>query len=216
MPPGGFDEELYGNNFTHTAAGFGQVSFNLPDGFQLQAGGAIRRGPRRTGLNFVPEYSPFLDQSMDKSFSGHNFTGKVALNWKVDPNNFLYAFVASGAKPGGLNISLYTYPQQPIPAPFGQEYVVDYEVGWKSSLFDNHVRTQSAASTTTSATSRSPSRSRTTRISTTELNDPSGTKLYGFEASAQAVFGGLSVNRTSASSTASSARSTTQEPRASA
>ncbi len=31
-------------------------------------------------------------------------------------------------------------------------------------------------------------------VLSTEQNDPSGTKLYGFEASAQAVFGGLSLN----------------------
>jgi iron complex outermembrane receptor protein len=38
VPPGGFDEDLYGRNLTKTYAGFGQVSFNLPAGFQLQAG----------------------------------------------------------------------------------------------------------------------------------------------------------------------------------
>jgi iron complex outermembrane receptor protein len=195
VPPGIFDEELYGNNFTHTAGGFGQVSFNLPSGFQLQVGGRYTAwSTRNVGLDFVPEYSPFLDQAMDKSFSGHNVTGKVALNWKVDPNNFLYAFVASGAKPGGLNISLYTYPQLPIPDPFGQEYVVDYEIGWKSSLFDNHVRTQIGGFYSDfrhfQVAIPIPNNPRFSM----ELNDPNSTKLYGFEASAQAVFGGLSIN----------------------
>jgi iron complex outermembrane receptor protein len=195
VPPGVFDEELYGNNFTHTVAGFGQVSFNLPDGFQLQAGARYSAwATRNVGLNFVPEFSPFLDQAMDKSFDGHNVTGKVALNWKVDQNNFLYAFVASGAKPGGLNISLYTFPQQPIPAPFGQEYVVDYEIGWKSSLFDNHLRTQIGAFYNNFSHFQVIVPIPNNPRFSTELNAPNGTKLYGFEASAQAVIGGLSVS----------------------
>ena len=66
----------------------------------------------------------------------------MALNWEVDPDNFLSASVASGSKPGGLNTSVYAFPQAPITAPFRQEYVTDYEVGWKSRFFDRHVQTQ--------------------------------------------------------------------------
>ena len=176
-------------------AGFGQVNFNLPGGFQLQAGGRYTAwSTRNVGLDFVPEYSPFLDQSMDESFSGHNFTGKVALNWKVDDNNFLYAFVATGAKPGGLNISLYTYPEQPIPAPFGQENVVDYEIGWKSSLFDNHLRTQIGGFYSNFSHFQVAIPIPNNPHFSTELNDPNSTKIYGFEASAQARFGGFALS----------------------
>ena len=38
VPFGGFDEELNGVNHTYGVAGFGQVSFQLPAGFQLQVG----------------------------------------------------------------------------------------------------------------------------------------------------------------------------------
>ena len=31
------------------------------------------------------------------------FNGKAAINWTIDPNNFVYAFVATGSKAGGLN-----------------------------------------------------------------------------------------------------------------
>jgi len=195
VPPGGFDEELYGNNITHTAAGFGQVSFNLPDGFQLQAG--LRYSAWSTtnvGLDFVPEYAPFLNQSMNETFSGQNLTGKVTLNWKVDNDNFLYAFVATGAKPGGLNISLYAFPQQAIPAPFGQEYVTDYEIGWKSRLFDDHLRTQIGAYYNNFQHFQVIIPIPNNPQFSTEDNDPNGTKLYGFEASAQAVLGALSIN----------------------
>jgi iron complex outermembrane receptor protein len=60
-------------------------------------------------------------------------TGKVALNYTLDENNLLYAFIARGYKPGGFNSASSV---------FSPETVLDYEVGWKSSLLENHIRTQ--------------------------------------------------------------------------
>ena len=195
VPPGGFDEELYGNNYTHTAAGFGQLSFNLPDGFQLQAGARYSAwSTKNVGIDFVPEFAPFLNQSINSTYSGQNLTGKITLNWKANDDNFLYAFVATGAKPGGLNASLFAFPQQPIPAPFAQEYVTDYEIGWKSRLFDDHLRTQIGAYYNNFSHFQVSIPIPNNPQLSSEQNDPSGTKLYGFEASAQAVFGGFSVN----------------------
>ncbi|HEY5411220.1 MAG TPA: TonB-dependent receptor, partial [Caulobacteraceae bacterium] len=195
VPPGGFDEDLVGPNNTHTLAAFGQVSFNLPDGFQLQGG--LRYSKWSTTnhvLFYVPEFSPFLDQMQDQTFTGDNLTGKVTLNWKLDNDNFLYAFVATGAKPGGLNTSLYTFPQTAIPAPFGQEYVTDYEIGWKSRLLDGHLRTQVGAYYNNFDHFQVIIPLPNNPLLSTEQNDPSGTKLYGLEASAQAALGALSLN----------------------
>ena len=195
VPPGGFDEDLYGHNPTGTYAAFGQVSFNLPHGFQLQGG--VRYSLWSTSnqtVYFVPEYAPLLTQPQDQRYHGNNLTGKVTLNWNLDSRNFLYAFVASGAKPGGLNTSLYTYPQQPIPAPFGQEYVVDYEIGWKSRFLNNHVRTQVGAYYNDFFNFQLSVPLPNNPQFTTEVNNTSPTRLYGFEGSVQAVFGHLNLN----------------------
>ncbi|MEA1652654.1 TonB-dependent receptor [Nitrospirillum sp. BR 11164] len=63
-------------------------------------------------------------------------TGKVALNWKPDADTLFYAFAARGYKPGGFNSST---------SEFSPETVWDYEVGWKSTLLDGHLRTQLGA-----------------------------------------------------------------------
>jgi len=141
----------------------------------------------------VPEFAPFLNQLQNETYTGDDLTGKVTLNWKINDANFLYAFVATGAKPGGLNTSLYTFPQVPIPAPFAQEYVTDYEIGWKASTFDGHLRTQIGAYYNDFKHFQVIIPLPNNPLLSTEQNDPSGTKLYGFEASAQAVFGGLSL-----------------------
>lgn len=63
-------------------------------------------------------------------------TGKVSLNWTPDTNNLIYGFVARGYKPGG-----FTSPTNA----FRPETVIDYEIGWKSTLAAGHVRTQLSA-----------------------------------------------------------------------
>jgi iron complex outermembrane recepter protein len=195
FPPGVLDTYLNGVNLTHTYAGFGQVSFNLPAGFQLQVGGRYSAwSSTNKGLYSIPEYAPFYDQTQDQQTSGNNLTGKITLNWNLDSANFLYAFVATGAKPGGLNGSLYAGPAVPIPAPFKQEYVVDYEIGWKSRFFDNHLRTQLGAYYNDFHHFQVSLPLPNDPQFSTEQNDPNSTKLYGVEASAQAVFGGLSIN----------------------
>ena len=194
VPPGVYDEDLIGQNITHNYAGFGQVSFKLPAGFELQAGARYSIwSTTNHGLYFVPEYGSLLSQYQSERDHGDNTTGKVTLNWNLDSKNFLYAFVATGAKPGGLNTSLYAYPQQPIPAPFKQEYVTDYEIGWKSRLFDNHVKTQIGAYYNNFKDFQVSVPLPNNPQFSTELNSPKAT-LYGVEAQAQAVFGDLSVN----------------------
>ena len=195
FPPGGFDEALEGTNLTHNWAVFGQVSYDLPAGFQLQVGGRYSQWFTHNAVRFyVPEpgLTPFFNFTWDGSYSGDNVTGKVTLNWNMNAHNFLYAFVASGAKPGGLN-NIALFGGGPVP-PFAQETVTDYEIGWKSSMFDNHLRTQVGAYDNSFHNFQVIVAQPGVPSQTTELNVPGETKLYGVEGSAEAVFGDFSFN----------------------
>jgi iron complex outermembrane receptor protein len=190
VPPGIVDEDLYGENPTWNAAAFGQVSFNLPKGFQIQAG--VRYSYWSTTNNAVfdvPEFGLYYPQNQTET--GDNVTGKITLNWAVNDDNFLYAFVATGAKPGGLNDAVYFVGN--IPPPFRQEYVVDYEGGWKARLFDGHLHTQLGFYYNSFKNFQVIIPIPDNPLESTELNNPSATKLYGFEASGQAVFGAFSA-----------------------
>ena len=68
--------------------------------------------------------------------SDNRMTGKIALNWKPDADNLVYAFVARGYKAGGYQTPART---------FKPETVIDYEFGWKSAFLDRHVKTQIGA-----------------------------------------------------------------------
>ncbi len=196
--PYGLNENLEGVNNTHSSAIFGQVTYKLPHGFELQAG--VRYSSWYTANNPVRYYVPSLvafgyDFRQSQYYTGHNVTGKVSLNWTLDSNNFLYAFVASGAKPGGLNTTLYFGALAGVtPAPFKQEYVTDYEIGWKTRLFDNHVKLQLGAFYNDFRHFQVIIPIPNQPTESTEQNIPKLTTLYGVEASAQATFGDFSAS----------------------
>jgi iron complex outermembrane recepter protein len=122
---------------------FGQVSYQIAPPLQLQVGlrythdiNEIPEGGDVTielGIPGAPNIViPQWGEETDSAT-----TGKVALNWTVDENNFLYVFAAKGFKAGGFNAAGATYPQ----ANFAPEVVWDYEAGWKANFFQNHLRT---------------------------------------------------------------------------
>lgn len=182
---------LQGQNPETDLSIFGQVSYELPAGFEVQLGGRYAATSTVNKNVLINEYG--MPLSSNNGAASHNFSYKAALNWNVDADNFLYAFIATGFKPGGLNANQgygFTFP------PFGPETVTNYETGWKSSFFDGHVHTQIDGYYNDFKDFQViignpifPD-----LIFTIETNDPHPTKIYGFEGSAQAVFGDLSFD----------------------
>jgi iron complex outermembrane recepter protein len=168
-------------------AGFAQGNYNLSDQFEVQAGvrynhfkvvgkGAVYLG----GLppaNFaaIPQTGTYTDEAL---------TGKVSFNFKPDSKNLFYVFAARGYKPGGLN---------PPGRTFNKETVMDYEIGWKSSFFDNHIRTQLGAFYNKYKNFQIDA---TNPVSGTNsvINVPGSSTIKGLEGQIQAKLGGLSLN----------------------
>jgi iron complex outermembrane recepter protein len=178
---------LQGTNPKHTAAAFGQVSFDLASSLELQVG-ARYSDSRTTNHISVNQYGLPLTQDQSATYS--NLSGKVALNWTLDPHHFLYAFVATGYRPGGLNVPVGLGP----PAPFDEEKVTNYEIGWKAGFADGRLRTQVDAYYNDYENFQVTVGYPTLPVFGFELNNPSKTKIYGFEAQAEAVFGGFSFD----------------------
>ena len=146
--PGGPTLFVYVPQNKTTTGWFGQVNFKFAPQWELQTG--LRYSNFKVdGDGFValelpvfvcgndaPPAAPFNGCQVGNT-GGHEsdgrVTGKVALNYTLDELNLLYAFVARGYKSGGFNT-----PTQH----FNPETVLDYELGWKSTLLDGHLRTQ--------------------------------------------------------------------------
>jgi iron complex outermembrane recepter protein len=131
-----------------TTGWFGQLNFKLAPQWELQTG--VRYS------TYSATSDGFISLELPSSVCGHGappaapwngckvgstageesdgrVTGKIALNYTVNDDNLLYAFIARGYKPGGFNSPT---------SQFGPETVWDYELGWKASTLDNHIRTQ--------------------------------------------------------------------------
>lgn len=182
---------LWGQNYQSSYAVFGQVGFKILENLQAKFGG--RYSINRTTNNVTwNQYGYVVSQSgangnFEKS---KNFSYKAALEWTVNDNNFVYGFIATGYKPGGLNPPIYNYFQ---PEPFHEETVTSYEAGWKTNLLDDRLRMSVDGYYNSYkgfiVTVGYPDF--TYPGFATEVNNPSATISYGFEAEAEAVFGDL-------------------------
>jgi iron complex outermembrane receptor protein len=188
-PPGNLATEylLQGTNPESAVAGFGQLSFQLTQGFQVQLGGRYTES-KTTNHTQVLQYGALLADEQSAKYV--NTSGKLSLNWTVDANNFLYGFVSTGFRPGGLNVPVGLG----LPAPFGAEKLTDYELGWKTSSFGGHLRTQIDGFYDVYKNFQVTVGYPAFPTFGFELNNPNPTHLYGFEAQTQAVFGQLSFD----------------------
>lgn len=109
-------------------------------------------------------------------------TGKVSINYNISPDHLLYATAARGYKAGSYNSS-------GLPS-YEPEHVWSYEAGLKSKLFDRHLQIQLAAfdSEYTAGQCLRPA------INAQYVQNAGNARIYGVEAQAQAVFGGLSID----------------------
>lgn len=191
LPPGAFDIDLIYHTPKETKAAFGQVSYDLTEAFQIQGG--LRYTKSTFGLtdnNYI-NGRPDLGRLGHQSTEDSKLTGKLALNWKLNSDNFLYAFVATGHKAAGINTT--PPPGGTMPDPFRPEDVTDYEVGWKPTFADGHVRLQLGAYY---------NRYRNFQVSlfnaaesqTTIQNADGTTIIYGVEAQGQAAIGQLGLD----------------------
>jgi iron complex outermembrane receptor protein len=118
-------------------------------------------------------------------------TGKFNIGYTLDDNNYLYGFVATGHKDGALNTTPdFGGPDNP-PALIKPEKVTDYEAGWKTSLFDRHLRTQLDAFYSDYRDYQSTVQTGPGQMGV--VNVPTAT-VYGFEAQGEAALDVVSLD----------------------
>jgi len=189
--PLNIDVYTVGTNPKTALAGFGQVGYKLSDGLEVTLGARYSRTTSRNDAMSGTPQVPTLVLTQHDFTSNKKLNGKVAINWTVDPDNFLYAFVATGTKAGGLNgPNLGGVP----PSAFEAEDVTDFEAGWKGTFANGHLRTQIGGYYNIYKDFQvSIVDPRTTNISAV-YNVQGKTKLYGVEASMQGNFDALAFD----------------------
>jgi iron complex outermembrane recepter protein len=197
------DYVLWGTNDTWNAAGFAQVAYELSNGVSFSLGARYTDAHTTNHVQVDQYYTPppcppvgypatvcgaHIDDDQSESFSG--WSGKAAVDWTINADQFLYAFVATGFKPGGLNVPVGFG----LPDPFTEETVTSYELGWKSRWFDGHLNMQLNGYYNDYNDFQVIVGYPTYPTFGFELNVPETTTIYGFEAQFQAAFGALSLD----------------------
>ena len=91
-----------------------------------------------TPPSLAASVQPFFATNQDFRFT----TPRLIINYQVSPDLLIYANAARGAKTGGFNTGLNVFPNQRAYMP---EYSDNFELGFKSDLFDRKLRFNVAA-----------------------------------------------------------------------
>jgi iron complex outermembrane receptor protein len=184
LPAGVFDINIIYHTPKATDAVFVQVSYDITPTLQVEAGARFTHSSFTLDDNNFFNNNPATGVVLHATTDDNAVTGKVALNYRPDENNTLYAFVAEGHKQNGINTDPAT--------PFGPEEVTDFEGGWKPTFLGAHLRAQLGLYYTLY---RHFQLQFTTPILTNLIQNVGGTTTaLGVEAEAQAVFGPLTLN----------------------
>ncbi|RYY29396.1 MAG: TonB-dependent receptor [Sphingomonadales bacterium] len=178
--------KLQGNNFTHSYAAFGQVGFNITPSLKIEGGIRYTESQSENEVDVIQYGLPILANQMTKS---DNISYKVSLGWKASNDHYFYGFVATGFRPGGLNVPVGIG----LPDPFKPEEVTSYEAGWKANFAGSRIRTTISGFYNDYRNFQVIIGYPTFPTFGIQLNVPNSTKIYGFEAQADVHFGGLKL-----------------------
>jgi iron complex outermembrane receptor protein len=179
--------KLQGTNPTNSLAVFGQLGFNITPNLKLEAGGRYTSSQTTNRVD-VLQYGAYIRD--DQSAKTDNFSYKVSLGWKVTPDQYLYGFVATGFRPGGLNVPVGLG----LPAPFEPEEITSFEAGWKGNFAGGKIRTNITGFYNDYKNFQVIIGYPTFPTFGIELNVPDKTRIYGFEAEAELHLGGFSFD----------------------
>ncbi|MEO5493547.1 MAG: TonB-dependent receptor [Sphingomonas sp.] len=181
---------LKGRNPERSLAAFGQVGFQITPNLKLELGGRYTAS-RSTNYVNVQQYADAFGNpvliNQTQAVKSDNFSYKASLGWKVSNDQYLYGFVATGFRPGGLNVPVGLGN----PAPFKPERITSYEAGWKANWAGGHVRTTITGFYNDYRDFQVIIGYPTFPTFGIELNVPNSTKIYGGEAEMDVTLGGF-------------------------
>jgi outer membrane receptor protein involved in Fe transport len=122
-------------------AGFGELTVDLTE--KLSVLGGIRVYDYRNGLKGYYGFAsakcvsgaPFQGApclTFDKNANGSGETHKLNATYRFDPDRLGYFTYSTGFRPGGIN-------RNPAYGPYGADQLNNFELGWKTGWFGNHL-----------------------------------------------------------------------------
>jgi iron complex outermembrane recepter protein len=114
---------------------FTNVTFRFNDRFDVQIGG--RQSRTRSHVTLTQTGAQVIGSTPTTYQEGNAFTYLFTPRFKLSPDMMIYARLASGFRPGGSNTN--SGDTTSIPRDIKPDKTKNYELGFKSSLFDRAV-----------------------------------------------------------------------------
>ncbi len=133
---------------------FGQLNYDLTDAVELTLSGRFdsdrrRQTDPRVGPNRVDGFGIPIAGPATRQETFTQFQPKATVRWKPSENTQLYATVAQGFRSGGFNApgtEVNPFTGAPVAnSVYRKEIATSYEIGAKTSLFDNLLTLNAAA-----------------------------------------------------------------------
>jgi iron complex outermembrane receptor protein len=117
-------------------AGYGDLTYHFTPKFDVLGGVRYSSNSQRFALaeDGLLAGGPSAQQGTS---SDNSVTYLVTPRYRIDPDNMIYARVASGYRPGGPNAPSPGDVAAGVPVAYRPDTLTNYEVGYKSSLFDH-------------------------------------------------------------------------------
>ncbi len=121
---------------------FGQVNFDLTDALTLTVGARYTESNKHFDLITRRRVGPLSVQFGD--LETEETTPLVSLSWDVNDDIMLYATYSEGYRDGSYAARFTGVVPTPLPS-YDPEFVTNYELGMKSTLWDGRMRLNMAA-----------------------------------------------------------------------
>jgi iron complex outermembrane recepter protein len=112
---------------------FGSMSYELADNFTVTAEGRYQEERIRTLAQTATVAAGNIGSPVNAEATFKQFLPRVTVDYKVSPDNLLYAVYAEGQKPGGFNGPAAIAVGRDT---FGAEDVTSYEIGSKNTFMN--------------------------------------------------------------------------------
>lgn len=134
-------------NETLSYAVFGEASYRFDDHWGITLGGRYTYDKKEFDViaSGAPDLLGFLQENyqVSEEKSWNSFTPKLTVNYFTAAGDMAYMTLSEGYKAGGYNGIAAT--EQAARVPFDQEKARNYELGYKTRLFDGAVSLNAAA-----------------------------------------------------------------------
>lgn len=125
-------------------AGFGELSYDVTPKLIATAGARYSSISVDTHIRYGLQGETLFDgipRTFDRSLNFKRLTPKFSLSYQPTADVMVYALAAQGYRAGSTNLTPTTDPitGKAIPPGFGPDYLWNYEMGFKGSLFDHRL-----------------------------------------------------------------------------